>query len=122
MADAQVGLSTLVIRSCDLTQARKFYTTLGLKFADEQHESGILHLSCQLGPTSFEIYPWTADDRESLEARIGFHVPSLDDTLVEVEKQGFGVASPPKQSPWGRFAVVIDPDGRKVELFDSPQE
>lgn len=121
MADSALILSTLVIRSCDLSQARKFYTAVGLKFADEQHESGILHLTCQLGPTTFEIYPWTAADRESLEARIGFQVPSLDAALARLEEHGVTVANPPRQSPWGRFAVVIDPDGRKVELYDAPQ-
>ncbi|MEO0934126.1 MAG: VOC family protein [Cyanobacteria bacterium J06641_2] len=28
------------------------------------------------------------------------------------------ILSPPKDSPWGRRAVILDPDGHKIELVD----
>ena len=40
-------------------------------------------------------------------------MPDLDAVLARL---GSAVVSGPAKTPWGRMAVVRDPDGRKVEL------
>ena len=97
------------------------YRALGLTFAAEQHDTGPVHHSCDLGGTVLEIYPGqegAAPDRRSGGATsLGFRVPSVDALLSCLKPTGTPVISPPKDSPWGRRAVIADPDGRAVELY-----
>ena len=51
--------------------------------------------------------------------RIGFRVTSVDAMVGALEKTGAHVHSPPKNSQWGRRAVVEDLDGHHVELTES---
>lgn len=55
------SLTLVVIRSADLARAEAFYTALGLTFTRERHGAGPEHLVCQLGGTTFEIYPRAED-------------------------------------------------------------
>jgi hypothetical protein len=51
---------------------------------------------------------------------IGFRVPSVDETLAALAQLGMTPSSPAKDSAWGRRAVVVDPDGRAVEISEPP--
>jgi predicted enzyme related to lactoylglutathione lyase len=99
------------------------YRALGLNFKEEQHGSGPIHHSCDLGGTILEIYPGTEggdpDRRASGATSLGFRVPSVDGTLSTLEKIGVSVIVRPKDSEWGRRAVIADPDGRAVEISQS---
>jgi lactoylglutathione lyase len=46
-------------------------------------------------------------------------VISVDAEIGALEKKGAHVLSPPKNSQWGRRAVVEDLDGHHVELTES---
>ena len=115
-------VSLIVLRATDLDRTLEFYRLLGLEFVQEQHGSGSIHFSAQIGGTVIEIYPGqpgTAPDRKTAGATtIGFRVVSLDAIL---EQSGAKILTPPQSSPWGRRAVVEDPDGRAVELNETPQ-
>jgi predicted enzyme related to lactoylglutathione lyase len=45
-------------------------------------------------------------------------VPDLDAALRSVDAVGAVLVGRPKTTPWGRRAVVRDPDGRAVELVE----
>jgi lactoylglutathione lyase len=109
-------LSLVVIRSGDLERSVLFYRTLGLEFVKHRHGAGAEHFACELGQAVFEIYPRSNDTDSTSATRIGFRVPSVDDAVTRLEELGVQIISPPQESPWGRRAVVIDPDGHKVEL------
>jgi lactoylglutathione lyase len=112
-------LNLVVIRSANLDVAAKFYAALGINLTRECHGSGPQHLAGQLGDVVFEIYPQSRAG-ESVEARIGFRVRSVSETVKAVLAAGGSVASQPKDSPWGYRAVVVDPDGHKIELVEAP--
>ena len=99
------------------------YRALGLNFKEEQHGSGPIHHACDLGGTILEIYPGTEggapDRRTSGATSLGFRVPSVDGTLSTLEKIGVPIIMRPKDSEWGRRAVIADPDGRAVEISQS---
>lgn len=99
------------------------YRTLGLTFTQEQHDTGPIHHSCDMGGTVLEIYPGNeggAPDRMAGGATsLGFRVPSVDAVLLALKQLGTPVITPPKDSHWGRRAVVADPDGRAVEILSS---
>ncbi|HEX4592104.1 MAG TPA: VOC family protein [Gemmataceae bacterium] len=115
----ETSLNLVVIRSTDLDRAARFYSALGINLTREHHGSGPEHLAGQLGAIVFEVYPQSRAG-ESAEARIGFRVGSVSGTVKAVLAAGGSVASQPKDSPWGYRAVVVDPDGHKIELVEAP--
>ena len=108
-------LSLVVLQSNDIEAAKQFYSLLGLSFVEEQHGNGPRHFSATLGTLVLEIYP-CEERNPSAPLRIGFRVPSLDRTLDMLRLRGARIAREAKDSPWGRRAVVEDPDGNRVEL------
>jgi lactoylglutathione lyase len=118
------ALSLVVLRTAKMDATRQFYHTLGLQLNQEQHGAGPVHFSCASGNTILEIYPaadGTAPERKSGGATmLGFSINSLDVLLSVLKSQATPVIGEPKDSPWGRRAVVLDPDGRAVELSELP--
>ena len=117
MADVQLNL--VVIRAADTERAARFYRVLGLDFVAHRHGSGPEHLACESGPAVFEIYPRRDDADSTAATRLGFRVARLNAVLDELRSAGVRVVSAAKASPWGRRAVVEDPDGHRVELTES---
>lgn len=110
-------MSLIVLRSPDTDEAARFYEAVGLRFTEEQHGAGPRHVAATSGGTVVEIYPATAPTESGgpNDLRLGFEVDDLDTTLSRlvdltdneptiVERRG------------RRVAVVLDPDGRSVEL------
>lgn len=119
------ALSLIVLRCVDLEVSRSFYAALGLCFEKEQHGNGPIHYSCRLGDLVLELYPGKP---VSVSARTvggatmhGFRVDSLEAVLANLQIQRSEIIHPPSDSPWGRRAIVLDPDGRAVELTQSQQ-
>lgn len=108
-------LSLIVFQSADIDAAKNFYSLLGLSFVDEQHGRGPRHYSCTLGDMVLEIYP-RQENGATGTARFGFRVTSLDGTLDALRSRGMRILREAADSPWGRRAVVEDPDGNRVEL------
>lgn len=113
-------LNLIVIRAADIDKSRTFYETLGLEFVQEQHGTGPVHYSCQMGMLVIEIYPGKpgiAPERRNAGATmIGFQVENIDNVLATLHALGAVVLTPIQNSEWGKRAVVQDPDGRAIEL------
>ena len=114
----QVTLNLLVLRSPDAARAVEFYTRVGLKFQKHRHGTGAEHFAAEMVGSVFEIYPLSPDGASTLGTRIGFAVPSVDAVVVAISDYPGAVVSPAKDSGWGRRAVLVDPDGHKVELLE----
>jgi predicted enzyme related to lactoylglutathione lyase len=108
-------LSLVVLQSGNIEAAKEFYGLLGLSFVEEQHGKGPRHYAATLGALVLEIYPCQGSNQLS-PVRIGFRIPSLDRTLEVLRGRGARIIREAKHSPWGRRAVVEDPDGNRVEL------
>lgn len=111
-------LNLVVIRSPDLDRAVLFYEKLGFSFTRHSHGSGPEHYSCESNGIVFEIYPLRPTDAPTTAARLGFAVEQVDTLVGAVVGLGAEVVSAPKQSPWGRRAVVRDLDGHSIELVE----
>jgi lactoylglutathione lyase len=109
-------LNLVVLRCRDLDRAQAFYEALSLSFARHTHGKGPEHLASESGGQVFELYPPANDAASTSSTRVGFAVPSVDATYAAVLNAGGTSISPPKDSPWGRRAVVADPEGHRVEL------
>lgn len=112
-----INLNLVVLKTLDMEQAVAFYTQLGLRFERHRHGSGPEHFSAEIAGAVFEFYPLTPDAPSTQGTRIGFSVPSVDAALAALAEFPGAVLTPAKDSQWGRRAVVIDPDGHRVELL-----
>jgi predicted enzyme related to lactoylglutathione lyase len=83
----------------------------------EQHGGGPEHLANDVGGMVFEIYP-QGDLPSTSSIRLGFRVTSLAATLAAVATVAGEVIAPARESPWGIRAIVVDPDGHRVELLE----
>lgn len=110
------ALNLVVLRSADLERAATFYECLGLQFTRHRHGGGPEHLSAELGGSVFELYPLSPNGASTLGTRIGFSVPSLESVITTLSADPSTIISPPQDSPWGRRAIVTDPDGHRIEL------
>lgn len=111
----KIALNLIVIRVEDLIRSKKFYEILGMSFSYEQHGNGEKHLCAILSGIVFEIYP-SIRNIDTLGVRLGFRVSSVDKVIKDLEEIETVIVSPPKDSQWGRRAVILDPDGHKIEL------
>ena len=112
------SLNLVVLRSPDLKRAAEFYSQLGLEFTEHQHGKGRVHLAAELeGGGVFELYPLAENADPTIGTRVGFRVAELDAIVAGIAAHVGTILQEPKESPWGRRAVVADPDGHKVELL-----
>jgi lactoylglutathione lyase len=114
----ETALNLVVIRTADSDKSARFYELLGLRFQKHRHGTGPEHLACEMGAAVFEIYSRKDESDSTSAVRLGFKVAKLDAVVAGLQEIGVTVVSPPKDSPWGRRAVVDDPDGHRVELTE----
>ncbi|MEM8504396.1 MAG: VOC family protein [Cyanobacteria bacterium P01_D01_bin.1] len=109
-----------MLRSSNLEDTLSFYSALGLNFIQEQHGSGPLHYSCDLGGLVLEIYLGQAgmvpEPKATGSTMLGCNVVSLDETLECLQALDIEPKSAPKDAEWGRWINVVDPDGRVIQL------
>jgi len=115
----KITLNLVVLRSPDISRAVAFYTRLGLQFTRHQHGKGAEHFAAELPRGVFELYPQAAQGLSTLGTRIGFAVSSVDAAAAALGDYPDAIVSAPKDSEWGRRAVVADPDGHRVELVEA---
>lgn len=109
----RVRLSLVVIRVSDLAVSRGFYEHLGLRFQQERHGSGPVHLSTAIGGAIIELYPiGTGPSTQGL--RLGLTVEGL----AEVAASCGAAVIEDSERDGQRVVVVQDPDGHKVELTE----
>jgi catechol 2,3-dioxygenase-like lactoylglutathione lyase family enzyme len=119
---SEPALNLLVVRAIDLERTKQFYTALGLRFINERHGRGPEHFASNLGDVVFEIYLRGEDRTFPDDTRLGFNVASLESALHAITVFHTKLIVPPAESPWGRRAIVCDPDGRKVELTEDQDQ
>ena len=109
-------INLIVIRSADIEIAERFYSSLGLLFGKEKHGAGAEHYASCTDGFVFEIYPLKDGDHPTASVRLGFEVDTVDGYISDILKMGGVVIKSPHDSPWGRRAVIKDPDGHTIEL------
>ena len=116
---AGVSLRLLVLRTAQAERVRAFYQALGVALSPERHGQGPEHYAGEVGPCVLEVYPLPEGGMADASTRLGFAVADLGRVLESLEAAGTPAISPPKETAWGKRAVVRDPDGRAVELYQA---
>lgn len=118
-------LDAIVLRTNDLERCAAFYRAVGLQVKEEKHGDGPAHFACELGGVHFAIYG--ADTEGTPLSRtaggatmIGFQVDSVETAFEAAVNSGGTPVVEPDDYPWGRRALVRDPDGRAVEFNCAP--
>jgi uncharacterized glyoxalase superfamily protein PhnB len=118
-------LDSLILYSSNLSKTVEFYTKLGLPLEHEDHGSGPVHYACELQGAHiaiFESKPGDALKRGFGGAtQFGLQVDSVDETFQIAIKAGAKVIIEPQSAPWGKRAIIEDPDGRPLELNQAPK-
>lgn len=113
-------LTLLVIRCADIHAAARFYSMLGLELEYHRYDGSPMHYSGKSGITVIEIYPLAKEQEQpDKNLRIGFTLSGFDEVIQKLEAEAVVFVSSPAQTPFGYSAVILDPDGRKVELYRS---
>jgi lactoylglutathione lyase len=116
------ALSLMVLRTAKMESALGFYRALGFEFVEEKHGSGPVHYSTQIGSTVMEIFPGETAEPLGRKAggatMLGFTVASVDEAVTAAQRLNAQIVTAPTDSPWGRRAVVVDLDGRGIELSE----
>jgi len=111
-------LKLLVIRTPDMLRLADFYKLLGFNFAYHKHGNSPYHYSATVDGTVIEIYPLTKSQTEAdKNLRLGFELDDFDGAIELLKENEVSFASEPSQADFGFMAVVVDPDGRRVELY-----
>ena len=115
-------LNLVVIRSADIDRSAEFYALIGLGLEKHRHGNGPEHYAAaaSMEDPLLEIYPLGDNQYPTTSTRIGFSVDDVDTIVKMLEEAGAETLSSPRDSEWGRRAVVRDLDGHSVELITPP--
>jgi catechol 2,3-dioxygenase-like lactoylglutathione lyase family enzyme len=117
-----IELSSLVLTTGHIEQARAFYQAAGLSLEEEDHGGGAVHYATDIGGVHFALFdagpaggraPQRGDAGSSFA---GFWVASLEDTVAALTAQKALFLARHEVCDWGCRVVVEDPDGRPVEI------
>jgi lactoylglutathione lyase len=112
------SLYSVAIFVSDIGRAIEFYRdTLRLPLT-KQGSFGAEFLE---GETHVGVHPAVHPDAKSLVGRhtgITLYVPDLLQYCDELQRQGVRFTAPPSQQSWGIMAMVTDPDGNMLALWE----
>jgi len=117
-----VSMKNIVLFVTDLHKAKTFYVDLlGLPLAGESQ------MMMEFFPgsgTTLGIALALQDDARALVGRhtgITLNVQGIDKTCKRLGNAGVTFIEPLEESPWGKMAVVADPDGNQFALVEIPK-
>jgi lactoylglutathione lyase len=111
-------LDYLVLRCADLKRSRRFYEAIGLRFEEQQHGQGPVHLSANVGEMVLELYPLSTKSTAGL--RFGIRVPSVASVLKALAQvEATAIVRVREEAP--KTALLRDPDGHDVELAEGEE-
>ena len=117
----KIKIGSLVLRSKEIKKCLEFYKILGFSLEEEEHEEGPIHYACDYEGFHFAIYEGKEGKapkrHECGSSQIGLYVEDVDEIYNKLINFGAESIWEPDDSPWGRTAMVLDPDGRPIEFY-----
>ena len=108
----------LVLRTSNTKLLADFYSLLGLKFEYHKHDNSPYHYSATIKETILEIYPLAKNqDKPDKNLRLGFGIENFDQVMITLKTSQVDFSQEPTQTEFGFMTIIIDPDGRKIELY-----
>lgn len=111
-------LKLIVIRTSDPEKLAGFYTLLGLVFDHHKHGNSPYHYGATIGHTVLEIYPLAKGQTDpDRHLRLGFALVDFDKKIEALKEMQVPFVAEPRLTEFGYLAIIVDPDGRKLELY-----
>lgn len=117
-----VSMKNIVLFVTDLNKAKTFYVELlGLPLAGESQ------MMMEFFPgsgTTLGVALALQDDAKALIGRytgITLNIQGIDKVCERLDAAGATFVEPLEESPWGKMAVVADPDGNQFALVEMPK-
>ena len=101
----------------DLAASRDFYrNVMGLKVSNDQVPNWV---DFELGEGKrLGLHPEGAGRKATPGTlQLGFTVPNVDKFITDARSMGARILQEPFDAPFGRIAVLSDPDGYAVQVF-----
>ncbi len=115
------GIGGIFLRSRDPVQLGAWYAQhLGLPVSEGD---AVAELEWDRpGSTSWAAFPQDSEylGRAERECMLNFRVADLDAMLVQLRAAGVRVEADIEESAYGRFGWTVDPEGRRIELWEPP--
>ncbi len=116
-----VSMKNIVLFVTDLNKAKTFYVDqLGLPLAGESQMMMEFFPSAQ---TTMGVALAMQDESKALVGRhtgITLKIKGIDKLCARLRDGGATFIEPLEESPWGKMAVVADPDGNQFALVEMP--
>lgn len=113
-----MDIRLLVLRTADIKRLAEFYSLLGLSFEYHTHGGSPYHYSATIRQMVLEIYPLAKGQEEAdKNVRLGFDIDNFDETIKLLKEKEIQFSSEPALTEFGFMTIVVDPDGRKIELY-----
>jgi len=113
-------LSTIMLVVKDMERSTRFYRDiLGLKLAYSspgwtQLEAGNIGIGLHPEGKHVKVSPASG-------CTFGFEVKDIQATVAELKKKGVRMEMEPRKEEFGWLAIVTDPDGYWVQLYQPPE-
>ena len=113
-------IALIVVRTATIEKLVSFYTSLGLEFEYHKPGSTPFYYSAQVGKGVLEIHPLAKGQLQAdSNLRLGFRINNFENIIDELKEAEVNfVMQPASTEDWGIMAIVTDPDGRKIELYE----
>lgn len=120
-----VGIGGIFFKSSDPTGCKKWYGQHMGMITDQWGASFEFRLADK--PEVKGFLQWSPFDEKSdhfdtskQEFMINYRVVHLEALLDQLSQQGVEICGPLQEYEYGKFAHIIDNEGRKVELWEPP--
>ena len=114
------GMKNIVVFVTDLARAKRFYVEL-LNLPLAQESMAMMELLPPGGGAALGVALALTDDARALVGRhtgITLTAQGIEQFCRDLSAAGVAFAEPLEVSPWGKMAVVKDPDGNQLAFVE----
>ncbi len=121
------GLGGIFFKCADVKATKDWYAKhLGIEADEYGHTFWQRDVDDPTHKTSQQWSPFKKEtdyfEPSRQEFMINYRVADLDQLLVDLEASGVKLVGSPQEFEYGKFAWVMDADGRKIELWEPKNE
>ena len=113
-------LSSIVINTVHVSEMLQFYGCLGLQFREKAISKGGKCHQSFIGPVELTLFESPSGyPRMAPDVQLTFQIKKIDELVSRLTAiSGVQCLMDPTLLPDGKKAILLDPDGRAVELIE----
>lgn len=113
-------IGAVILLVSDMKRSTKFYRdTLGMKLKQQSKD----WTEFSEGGTVLALHPSSKKRiKKNNSMLVGFSISDFDDVVSSLKKKKVKFYKKPKEEPFGKHAIIQDPDGHLISIVQMPQE